>query len=155
MNYKKKTPEEIRVTKRKWREKNRMKIREKMNSYIKDKCKSDPVFKTKRNMRNLIYKVIKDKSSRTSDVLGYSYSDLIEVIGENMEGKHIDHKIPVSWFMPDVDIKLINSLENLHLLSASENVQKHNCFAHPVSIEYLQLIEKYIKPKYLQLLKTN
>ena len=153
--YKKQDPEYRKVVKRKWREKNRQRLREKHNNYIQQRIKDDPVFKTDRKMRSLIYRLIKDKTERTALLLGYTSLDLINLLGSEISVKHIDHKVPLSWFIPGTDVKIVNSLNNLQLLSQSDNVKKHNCFAHPITDDYYLLIKKHIKPEYLNLLKIN
>jgi hypothetical protein len=152
--YKKQDPEHRKLIKSKWREKNRQRLRERQNNYIQERIKTDPVFRTDRKMRTLIYRLIKDKTERTSVLLGYTSIDLMNLLGSDIQSKHIDHKIPLSWFVSGTDIKIINSLSNLQLLSQSDNVKKHNCFAHPISEDYYSLIKPHIKIKYINQIKT-
>ena len=51
------------------------------------------------------------------------------------------------------EIKLTQN--KVALVDDSENVRKHNCFSHPISLEYSLLIKDHIKPKYLHLLKPQ
>ena len=151
--FKKQDREQRIITKTKWRENNRLKIRTKHNRYMKERIKIDPVFKANRIMRTMVNRLIKDKTEKTSKLLGYSAIDLINSLGSDISIMHIDHKVPVSWFIPGTDIKIINSLENLHLLTESENVKKHNCFAHSISKDYSLTIMPYIKTEYINLIK--
>ena len=154
-SYKKQDPEKRKLIKSKWRDKNRIRLREKHNNYIQERIKNDPIFRTDRKMRTLIYRLMKDKTEKTSSLLGYTSIDLINLLGSDISIKHIDHKVPLSWFIDGTDVKIINSLDNLQLLTQSENVKKHNCYADPVSPEYYELIKNHIKLNYLNSLKTN
>jgi spore maturation protein CgeB len=53
--------------------------REKINNYYRNKKKSDPLFKFKLSVRNLIYNSFKRggsvKSNKTTDILGCSFDD--------------------------------------------------------------------------------
>jgi hypothetical protein len=154
--HKKPNPEHVRIIKKEWRKTNKDIINKKQREYNKNRAKIDPLYNIQRRTRSMIHKLMTDRHGNIESILGYTIKELINRIGlyENTE-KHIDHKVPMSWFILGTDIRIINSLDNLQLLSISENVQKHNCFSHPISLEYYTLIKDHIKPKYLHLLKTN
>ena len=70
------------------------------------------------------------------DLVGYSYEDfknhMEKLFSEGMTWKnhgewHVDHIIPVSKFEM-LDIKIINSLDNLQPLWAKDNLSKGNKF---------------------------
>ena len=75
------------------------------------------------------------KESSTIDMLGYTPLDLkihIELLfldgmsWENWGDWHIDHKYPVSKFDKDTPMCIVNSLDNLQPLWASDNLSKSN-----------------------------
>ena len=101
-------------------------------------------------MRKLVYRTLLNKSKNTVELLGYDANDLLQKLGRfPNQTEAIDHKIPVSWFVTYSDIKLINHLDNLQILSSHDNSVKNNKFAHKISIEYFKLIKNIIKPKYI------
>lgn len=98
--------------------------------------------------RVLKYKSVK-KTTTKCELLGWSKVDFVQKIGPLIPGSHIDHKIPVSWFVQDAPVSIINNLENLQMLSCQQNTSKRNRYCHPVSRSYLTLASSYIKPSYL------
>lgn len=75
------------------------------------------------------------KESSTIDLLKYSASDLknhMESLFEegmswnNWGEWHIDHKFPISKFDKNTPMHIVNSLDNLQPLWASENLSKNN-----------------------------
>lgn len=76
-----------------------------------------------------------NKTDRTFAVLGYNRSDLMRHIEglftdgmtwDNHGEWHIDHIVPISFFIKtgETDPRVINALENLQPLWASENISK-------------------------------
>jgi len=88
------------------------------------------------------------KSKKTETLLGYTFEQFEAQIGKPSTNQHLDHKVPVSWFMPTAPINLIFHLENLHYIDSNENQTKSNTFAHPITEEYKNSIKQYIKTKY-------
>jgi hypothetical protein len=87
--------------------------------------------------RNIIHRVLnqfgKVKNDKTILLLGYSANDLKEHIEKQfIEGMnwdnyglwHIDHINPVASFSKDTDISIVNSLNNLRPLWASDNLKR-------------------------------
>jgi len=129
---------------------NKEKINKLKNEYEKNKIKNDSNYRFIRNVRRLVRRTIEIKTESTFDLLGYSKNDLLKSLGKYPEqGESIDHKVPVSWFIEYSDIKLINHLENLQILTTKDNLIKSNTFAHKISKNYYELIKNTIKPKYL------
>lgn len=153
-NYYRKNVEKKRLYNKKYREDNLDKINKNTLKYVKDKIKNDPDFNLTRLHRKLIYRLKIEKLGRSSEVLGYTKDELKDYLGR-YPGKNecIDHKVPVSWFKDKSDVKIINSLSNLQILSRSENLKKGNLFSHEVSLDYYNLIINKIKEKYKQKLK--
>jgi len=112
-----------------------------------DKYKNDPYYKVKLRMRGLIKRSFTDlnikKNISSVSLLGYSYKTLIEHLNKGLFNVndylvrgdlHIDHIIPMSYFVrlskykkdtPIEDIiKKANSLENLRIISRSDNLSK-------------------------------
>lgn len=79
------------------------------------------------------------KNEKTTTILGYSVQQfkthIEKLFLENMSwdnwdltGWHLDHKVPVSWFIENkcFDIKIVNSLNNLQPLWAKDNISKRD-----------------------------
>lgn len=114
-------------------------------------------YRTTRAYRKLLYRLKVNKYGKTtSEMLGYTYSDLIIKLGREPNiDEAVDHKIPVSWFLDIAEVRLINHLDNLQILTKTENGKKLNSFCHPVNAQYFELIKDKIKPKYLTKIKSN
>lgn len=89
--------------------------------------------------RQILYRTIYSfnlkKESKTVELLGYSADDLkrhieslfeIGMTWENWGEWHIDHKYPLSLFDKLTPISVVNALENLRPLWASDNIKKSN-----------------------------
>jgi hypothetical protein len=100
----------------------------------KKKHNNNPHVRTWRNiLKNTLNRMDKEKSSKTIDMLGYSPEDLkihMESLfsdgmcWENHGEWHIDHKIPINAFNKDTSMDIVNSLDNLQPLWASDNLSK-------------------------------
>jgi hypothetical protein len=86
-------------------------------------------------LTNSLKRLKTKKSGHTIEVLGYSAEDLKShleslfnegMTWDNYGEWHIDHIKPVSLFEKDEDPKIVNALENLQPLWASENLSKSN-----------------------------
>ena len=134
-----------------WRSENR----EHVNAYAKERRSKLP---HEHRYRNLIKRVLEQKDTVEYLELGYNSVELLshlEVFTLDWRKNHIDHKVPVSWFKQTTPISIVNSLENLQVLSASENIAKSNKFAHPISENYYNIILKYIKKNYISRLEIG
>jgi hypothetical protein len=69
--------------------------------------------------------------------------------GDIPKDYHIDHKIPVSWFLKHTPVNIINSLDNLQLLHKDENLKKSNRYCHNISIKFFEQIKSYISEFYI------
>jgi hypothetical protein len=119
------------------------------SEYIKLKCKSDLYFKSLCYFRTMIRRSIRTECNLNKDVFGFDRSDLIKSLNYiNLEDKHIDHKIPISWFEYGTDLKIIFSLENLRLVDSKENILKGNKYSTEVSEEYYLQVKNLIKDKF-------
>ena len=103
-------------------------IRKQNNVNKKNKIKNDNLFRLKHNIRNAIYRGLKNKNISTTDVIGCDYNFLIEWL--KYEGKNqkfeIDHVIPLSLAKNEKEILSLNHYSNLQLLSSTENKRKSN-----------------------------
>jgi len=100
----------------------------------------------------LRYKQVK-KTKTKCEILGWSKEDFIEKVGAPDAHHDIDHKIPVSWFVKDTPVNVINSLDNLQLLPHLENISKRNRYCHPVNSSYYPLVCQYLKREYISRVK--
>lgn len=105
--------------------------------YKKHKSKNPHVYAWRSLLRNTLKRLDTSKSSTTIEMLGYSADDLkfhIESLfkegmtWDNYGDWHIDHIKPVSLFVDSDDVSIVNSLENLQPLWATENLSKKNKF---------------------------
>jgi len=114
--------------------------------YLKNK----KIQKTLSHMVNNVcrsLKIIKNKR-KSKEILGYSWEEFklnIEskfkdgMNWENRKDWHIDHIIPVSWFISNnlYDIEMVNSLNNLQPLWAKENLNKRDKVLEHEAIEFV------------------
>lgn len=107
--------------------------------WAKDKSIKDPSFKMGLVCRRMLQRALgvsgQVKYKRTVDYLPYSSDDLVNhleskfkdgMTWENYGKWHIDHIIPISYFIKNkiIDPAIINALTNLQPLWASENMSK-------------------------------
>lgn len=138
------------------------KITPERKAYLKDynkkittewyrKYRSTENYKLATRIQNLIRRVLSYKSeiktTKSTILVGWNKKEFINRLG-CLENKHIDHKIPVTWFGKDTPMFIINDLDNLHLLGPTENLQKSNTFSHPVCKEYFNKTILFIKDEY-------
>lgn len=106
---------------------------------------------------SLLRIVLKYKKSKklksTEELLGWLKGDFFSRFPDIPEKHHVDHKIPISWFLEESPVSIINNLENLHILPGNLNLSKGNRFCHPVSDQFYEVILPYIKPKYKESLQ--
>lgn len=103
----------------------------------------DKIKKARNKCKNLLRRVLQltgnKKVTKTYDALGYTEKDLLTHISskfkegmswENRESFHIDHIIPVSWYIKNniTDAKIINALSNLQPLYPQENRKKSDSY---------------------------
>ena len=111
----------------------------------KIRLQNDNNYRFIKNVRKLIYRLKIEKNKSTELLLNYSYLDLINYLGRTPEkDEHLDHKIPVSWFVENTPIFLIHSLNNLQILKKEQNLQKGNKFSHEIPYEYFLQIQSFI-----------
>lgn len=152
-NYLNQNKEKIREQKRLNYEKNRLERiagvrkrekenREQINKYRRDKCLTDPLFKIKINIRNLIGNSVRNqgyiKTSKTYNILGCDFDTFIHHIRSQFEswmtldnhGKYngqfnygwdIDHIIPLSSAKCEEDVIRLNHYSNLRPLCSKVN----------------------------------
>jgi hypothetical protein len=135
----------------KYYKENSKKIILRQKFYLRRKKIEYPYLTKLASFRTLIKKMLKDEKYSTFKYLGYSFDDLIKSLGRlPNDNEDIDHKIPISWFEKETELKLIFHLDNLHLLSSYENRVKGNRFCHPISKKYYTLIKTKIKNQHLK-----
>jgi hypothetical protein len=122
--------------------------------YVKQKRESDPYFRFICHVRKLCYRAFIKKDDTTNKLLGYNPKDLFNKLGRYpIKGEHIDHKIPVTWFIIETPIYIISHLDNLQILSQNDNVSKNNRYADPVLYSYYEKALPYIIDKYKDKIK--
>ena len=121
-----------------WRARNKESISQK----IKDRKKSDPIYKLSDSIRTLIWNSIKkmgfSKNSQTNQILGCSFEDFKlhiesqfknEMSWENHGEWHLDHKTPISWAETEERVYELNHYTNFQPLWAKDNLIKGNKWA--------------------------
>lgn len=111
--------------------------------WAKEKAEKDPVFKMSLVCRRMLHRALgvagQVKYKRTKDYLPYTFEELTISLEKqfrpgmswNNYGEwHIDHKIPLAWFIKEgiIDPAIINALDNLQPLWAEENMKKGSSF---------------------------
>ena len=142
--YKKRTAE--------WKENNIDKWREQDSLRQKKRRKEKPHLRRWAVLLERTLKLSsKTKNSTTFDLLRYTSQDLknhLEKLGMDWNNHDIDHKIPLSWFLPDTPPHIVNDLRNLQPLDKTNNQIKSNSYAHKVSKEYYNIAIKWIKEEF-------
>jgi hypothetical protein len=129
--------------------KNRDKVLANSSRYHKKKWAENASFRLISTIRRYVGFFVKGKRQRTEVLLGYTYKQLISHLGgPPKNGEHVDHIVPISWFIPGTPVSVIWALPNLQLLPATENIKKGNSFAHPITKEYYNHILPYLKEEY-------
>lgn len=128
---------------KKYREKNKDKIREIKRNYEKTRKSNDPLYKLIANFRTAIYTVLKEnnlnKYGHYFEILKYSPEELITHLeGQFVEGMtwdnygewHVDHILPITSFdfneVGDEEFLKCWSLSNLQPMWGDENIRKSN-----------------------------
>lgn len=117
--------------------KNKEKLRQSKRDHQKYRFLNDPMYKLKKNIRNLILQTFKTsgykKRSKTSKILGCSFEEFKAHIEsqfqqgmswENRHLWHIDHIMPVSMAKTYDEVYRLNHYRNLRPLWAHENISK-------------------------------
>lgn len=115
----------------KWKYENKDKVYEGHKRYI-----STPEGKSTTFMRQCIRRCLNNKTDRTHILLGYTKEELVihlnKLMVDGMSWRnygewHIDHIIPVRWFIRAGvnDPKVINKLSNLRPLWAIDNLKRN------------------------------
>lgn len=111
------------------------------NKYYRKRISNDPLYKLRINMRNLIRSSLRNngykKNSKTNNILGCSYEELLDHLNNNKygfvygdENLDIDHIIPLSKATTKDEIIKLNHYSNLQLLPAEYNrhIKRDNDF---------------------------
>jgi len=100
---------------------------------------TDKIIKARSKCKNLLRRVLQltgtKKATKTYEALGYTEKELLAHISsqfkegmswESRESFHIDHIIPITWYLKNgvTDPKVINALSNLQPLYPDENRKK-------------------------------
>lgn len=131
--------------------------REKARLYHKEyqrknytKLKADNKYRIRMNsvLTNFLKRIDSKKNTRTEKMLGYTISQFKEKFPIIPQGFEIDHNIPISWFILESPVDIVNALDNLSLKTTSCNRQKSNKYCDKVDYKYYEKIINWISPKY-------
>jgi hypothetical protein len=117
--------------------------REYLKNYVRHRYITDPDYRFQLSLRVHLQGVknrqeFKDKWDDVREV--YDFYDV---------PYHIDHKVPQSWFKVGSPKKIVNHLDNLHVIDAKYNLSKRNFWSDPVPQSFLELARPHLKKKYL------
>ena len=132
--------ERIKQKDKKWRINNPEHIKQAKKKYLRNRRKTDPLFKLASNIRCLIRGSLNrlnfKKTSRTAEILGcdfYFFRDYLEAqfaYGMTWENQgsvwHLDHIIPVSSALTEERLIELNHFSNFQPLFAEDNIEKSN-----------------------------
>lgn len=138
--YKKENPDKVKESNRKHKSKNRKAI----NKYYREKTKTDPLFKLKKNLRNRVrFVILNKKGKKTEKILGTSFEEVKTHIESTFtdgmswenygackdsncnEVWHIDHKIPLASATTEDELLKLCHYTNLQALWAIDNLTKN------------------------------
>ena len=107
-------------------------------------------------LRNLLRRFIiatkQNKTTRTTEMLGYDYLDFKLFVDSSLlplKGNHVDHKCPISWMTDNVPASIANSLDNLQIITENENETKSQWWSHPISFDFFNIIKPWIRDDYI------
>ena len=119
--------------------KNKERILSYNRKYIKNKMKTDELYRFKTKIRNFINGSLRrkkfKKNNHAKDIVGisaeelqkYLYKTFFDNYGYEYDGKedvHIDHIIPLKMAETEEDVKRLCHYTNLQLLKATDNIKK-------------------------------
>jgi len=139
-----------------WRARKVEENRDYLAKYTRERYLNDNVFRARRLSYNLLRRCLngKAKESSTFELLGYTLQQFVEKFEDEifvfkMYGVsfHVDHCIPLTWFIDGTPFNLVNDLDNLQVICADENREKKNVYAHPVPKAYIEKVLPHIKPE--------
>jgi hypothetical protein len=129
-------------------ERHRELSRKKISKYRKN---SPHIHRLKGILSRFIKLTKQNKNASTTIVLGYTYEDFKIFVKNSelpLEGNHVDHKCPISWMLSDVPPSIANNLENLQIITESENEKKSQWWSHPITKEYFSILYPWVKDEY-------
>jgi hypothetical protein len=146
--------DKIKQKNKNWRENNPEKHREYNRiSAAKSRKEQPEKHRWRGILKETLKKLNKEKNDKAIKLLGYSPKELKEFL-LSLSPKwfefEIDHKIPLTWFVSETPISLVNDFRNLQLLTKSENNKKRNFYMSDVDDDYLKEVKIYIKKEYLK-----
>lgn len=147
--FNKKNPKLKKDRDKRYYEKNKSELRKKNNEYIKNRKKTDPLFKLMILIRGRIYQSFNNKgyskNIKTENILGCTFEDFKLYIeskfedwmnwsnygkynGELRHGWDLDHILPISLAKKEEDIVILNHYTNLQPLCSKINrdIKKDN-----------------------------
>jgi hypothetical protein len=144
--------ERAKLRAKEWRENNPDRARELSKIKVTKSRKENPhIHRMKGLLRRFIKATKQNKTTRTSEMLGYTYDDFknhIQSFELPLIGNHVDHKCPISWFESNVPANVCNSLKNLQVISENENEVKSQWWSHPIEKLFFEEISDWIKQEY-------
>lgn len=114
-------------------------------------------------LRNYLMRTNGKKKDKTINLLKYTALEFQQHMNSLFTGEfswdnygewHVDHIVHLSFFKESTPIHIVNGLDNLRPLKASQNLSRRNY----VDKDFLLLIDKYknyIKEEYLDLIVNN
>lgn len=139
-NYRKENSEKLAIEKSQYSKNNRPKINARKSIYEKNRRATDPLFKLKKNTRNMVLRYMSNgKCKRTQEIIGCTYEELKLHIEKQfiegmtwdnygIDGWHVDHIKPLAAADSEEEIVRLNHYTNLQPLWALDNLKKGATF---------------------------
>jgi len=140
--YRKKNKDKILL----YRKKNKGKKREYLKKYLKERRKTDFLFRLRGNISANIKESLKkqgySKKTKTYNILKCDFNFFMKWINSiasnghtyGIGELHLDHVIPISLAETEKEALLLNHYSNLQLLTADENFSKGNRYVNPLNL---------------------
>lgn len=142
-NYYVNNKEKVKNRNRKYRENNKEKVNETRRVYNKNRKITDPLYRIKCTIRNLIVGAFKrsftEKSKKTIDIIGCSFDEFKIFIESKFTGEmtwdnhgtywEMDHITPLSWAKNELEVYELNHYTNFQPLLKEVNKSKGNKYS--------------------------
>jgi hypothetical protein len=147
--------ESIMAKHREYNEKNKEKVKEYMNTYIKHKYKTDTNFKVKNILSSRLRSCLRKQSS-TIDFLGCSMQHFLEWIeyqfDEHMTWEncgsywHFDHVMPCASYDLSIREETVECFnwKNIRPFEAKKNISKGSKICHEIIDKHKQIVKQFI-----------
>jgi len=135
---------------------NKEKIKEYNKEYLKERIKTDPLFKLtcsiRKNIGNSLIKSGYTKKAKSYNILKCEYNFFMDWLNGKasngytygIDNLHLDHVIPISLAETEDEAYLLNHYSNFQLLTSEDNISKGNRYVNPTNLK--RVLEHHPNP---------